>query len=89
VIVRTSFAKLADPTRRDEIAGRIARALEGAGHAWSTIGAPADPPSEVWDIAVLVGCPDHAVAAEVHRRVITALEDGAVVFKAWSFSAAP
>ena len=88
MIVRTSYAKLADPSRRAELAKRITKALDGAGHRWSYVGVPADAGSEVWDLAVHVGCPDDAVVAEVHRRLLAALEDTAVVLKAWSFVAA-
>ena len=89
MIVRTSFPKLADPSRRDVFAREIAAALEGAGHLWATVGPPADEASQVWDLAVLVGCPDEDVVREIHRRIVAALGESAVVFKAWSFSAAP
>jgi len=88
VIVRTTYAKLSDPSRRDAIAERIAEALDGAGHRWAYVGVPADAASEVWDLAVHVGCPDDAVVTEVDRRLVAALENRAVVLKAWSFAAA-
>ncbi len=88
MIVRTTYAKLADPSRRGALAVRIAKALEGSGHRWVYVGTPADAASEVWDLAVHAGCPNDAVVAEVHRRLLAALEDNAVVLKAWSFASA-
>jgi hypothetical protein len=86
VILRTSYAKLADPSRRTELASALVTALERAGHVWLHVGTPADAPAEVWDLAIVAACPDAAAVAEHQRRVSAVLGDAAVVTKAWSFT---
>jgi hypothetical protein len=85
VIVRTSYAKLADPSRRAEIVAAVRAALVGADHLWLHVGTPADEASLVWDLAVLAACREAEDVTEHHRRLMTALGEAAVVTKAWSF----
>ena len=86
MIVRTTFAKLADPARRAALAEALLAALSDLGHVWLHVGTPADAAAEVWDLAILAGFADAALVDEHHRRILAVLGDEAVVTKAWSFS---
>ena len=94
MIERIMLLRLAENIRRDAVAERIRRSLDGLpGLESLSVGVPADATSaKSWDVSVIMGFRDlgsleAGVAAEPYQALMEReLADSCQVVKAWSFA---